>query len=110
MLGRRLWICSNKFFKKNAFIEIWKTRKAACEDYKESKHSSTNASKHASLYLIIMYRMDNGADVQSSETVMYAASSTAPADAVLPDRNIDAMIFEVVDYIFHRRQSTSVTI
>ena len=41
---------------------------------------------------------------------MYPACSTAPADAVLPDRNVDAMIFEMVDYMFHRRQSTSVTI
>jgi hypothetical protein len=34
----------------------------------------------------------------------------APVDAVLPDRNVDAMIFEMVDYMFHRRQSTSVAV
>ena len=85
------------------------SRKAACEDYKESKHSSTSASKYALLYLIMMYRMDSRADVQY-ETVMYAVCSTAPADAVLPDRSLDATIFEMVDYMFHRRQSTSVTI
>jgi hypothetical protein len=52
--------------------------------------------------------MENGADVQSYETVMYVVCSTAPADVVLPDINVDAMIFEMVDYMFHRRQSTSV--
>jgi hypothetical protein len=40
-----------------------------------------------------------------------AACSMAPADLlVLKDVNVDAMIFEMVDYMFHRMQSTSVAI
>jgi hypothetical protein len=57
-----------------------------------------------------MHRMENGADVQSSETVIYDVCSMAPAKAVLPEINVDAMIFEMVDYMFHRIQSTPVTI